>query len=141
MNPTELVDHALDLLLRKDMKSFAGLFAEDGVLEFPFAAPGAPQRVDGRAAIEEYLRGYPDMLDVREVAEKVVHRTEDPEVVIVEMAVDGVVVATATPYRMRYIAVLTVRDGEVRRYRDYWSPAAAAEIMGGATTFAGGSDV
>ena len=32
-------------LVAKDMAAFAGLWAEDGVLEFPFAAPGYPPRI------------------------------------------------------------------------------------------------
>ncbi len=135
-DPVEVVDRALALLLAHDMSGFAGLWAENGVLEFPFAPPGYPQRVEGRAAVREYLRGYPDVLDVRAVPERVVHRTTDPEVIVVEFTADGVVVATGRPYRMRYISVLTVTGGEIRHYRDYWSPLAAAEAMGGADTLA-----
>ncbi|WP_328449552.1 MULTISPECIES: nuclear transport factor 2 family protein [unclassified Amycolatopsis] len=131
MQPRDLVEHALDLLLKHDMAGFAGLWAEDGVLEFPFAAPGYPARVEGREAIADYLRGYPDLLDVRAIAAKTVHETADPAVVVVEMTVAGVVVATRKPYELSYIAVLTVADGEIRHYRDYWSPLAAAELMGG----------
>ncbi|MEV4579646.1 nuclear transport factor 2 family protein [Nonomuraea jabiensis] len=144
MNPRELVEHALDLLLAKDMRAFAGLWAEAGVIEFPFAPPGYPERVEGRTAVQKYLRDYPDLLDVREITEKVVHQSVDSEVVIVEFEAAGLVVATGKPYRMRYVAVITVRDGEIQRYRDYWNPMAAAEIMGGAdelsTAFAGGVD-
>ena len=53
MKPQELVSHALELLLAQDMAAFAGLWAEDGVLEFPFAAPGYPAMVEGRAAVTE----------------------------------------------------------------------------------------
>jgi ketosteroid isomerase-like protein len=60
------------------------------------------------------------------------HQSVDPEVVIVEFGATGIVVATGAPYQMRYIAVITVREGEIQRYRDYWSPQAAAEAMGGA---------
>jgi len=34
-------------------------------------------------------------------------------------------------YRMRYVAILTARDGEIARYRDYWNPLAGAELLGG----------
>ena len=132
MNPRELVEHALELLLAKDMAAFAGLWAEDGILEFPFAAPGYPPRLDGRAAVADYLRGYPDVLDVREIPAKMLHQTDDPDVVIAEFEAAGIVVATGQPYTMRYIAVITVRDGEIARYRDYWSPLAVTEAMGGA---------
>lgn len=142
LNPTDLVHHALDLLLAKDMVGFADLWSDAGVLEFPFAAPGYPPQVVGRAAIRDYLRDYPSSFDVRDVTEKVVHQTTDPAVVIVEFAIDGVAVATAKPYLMRYIAVITVTDGMIERYRDYWSPLAAAEAMGGTDAviaFAGGT--
>lgn len=39
---------------------------------------------------------------------------------------------------MRYISVITVRDGEIADYRDYWNPLAVAAALGGAeelTTF------
>ncbi|WP_310967048.1 MULTISPECIES: nuclear transport factor 2 family protein [unclassified Amycolatopsis] len=128
----DFVEHALDLLLKHDMNGFAGLWAEDGVLEFPFAGPGYPNHVEGREAIREYLRDYPNLLDIREVTAKTVHETTDPAVVVVEFTVAGVVVATQKPYELSYIAVITVSDGLIRHYRDYWSPLAAAEILGGA---------
>lgn len=139
MNAPELVEHALDLLLAKDMAAFAGLWAEDGILEFPFAAPGYPPRIDGRAAVADYMRGYPDILDVRDIAQKVVHQTADPDVVIVEFEAAGIVAATGQPYAMRYIAVITVRNSEIQSYRDYWSPLAATEAMGGAEQLLGGA--
>ncbi|GAB3396355.1 nuclear transport factor 2 family protein [Amycolatopsis echigonensis] len=125
-----LIDHALDLLIRHDMAGFVQLFAEDAVAEFPFAAPGRPERLEGRAALADYLRDYPNLLDIREVAAKTVHQTTDPEVSIAEFELAGVAVATQKPYRLRYIVVLTVRDGLIRRYRDYWSPLAVADVLG-----------
>ncbi|WP_285477920.1 nuclear transport factor 2 family protein [Amycolatopsis sp. NBRC 101858] len=127
----DLVDQGIDLLLKHDMAGFAGLWAPDGVLEFPFAGPGCPKRVEGRDAIRDYLRDYPNLLDIREVVAKTVHETTDPAVVVAEFTVAGVVVATGKPYELSYIAVITVEDGEIRHYRDYWSPLAAAEILGG----------
>jgi uncharacterized protein len=127
----DLVEHALELLLKHDMAGFAGLWAEDGVLEFPFASAGYPARVEGRDAIREYLRDYPNLLDIREVTAKTVHQTADPAVVVAEFTVAGIVVATQKPYELSYIAVITVENGEIRTYRDYWSPLAAAEVLGG----------
>ena len=132
MKPQELVSHALELLLAQDMAAFAGLWAQGGVLEFPFAAPGYPTLVEGRAAVTEYMRRYPDILKIEEIPQPVMHQSVDPEVVIVEFEASGTVVATRAPYRMSYIAVITVRDNEIQRYRDYWSPLAAADAMGGA---------
>jgi ketosteroid isomerase-like protein len=133
MNTRAVVDRALELLIAQDMAGFAGLWAEDGVLEFPFAAPGFPSRLEGRAAVAAYMSGYPDILRISEFPTVVMHQSVDPDVVIVEFEAAGTVVATGAPYRMRYIAVITVRDGEIASYRDYWSPAAAAEVVGGSS--------
>jgi ketosteroid isomerase-like protein len=130
--PTDVVDRAMDLLLAHDMAGFAGLWAVDGTIEFPFAPAGYPQRVEGRAAVTEYLRDYTDHVDLRAITSRTVHRTADPEVVVVEFEVDGIAVRTGRPYRMKYISVITVRGGEIAGYRDYWSPVAAAEALGGA---------
>jgi ketosteroid isomerase-like protein len=142
MNAQAVVDRALELLIAQDVAGFAALWAEDGVLEFPFAAPGFPSWLEGRAAVAEYMSGYPDILRIKEFPAVVVHQSVDPDVVIVEFEAAGTVVATGAPYRMRYIAVITVRDGEIESYRDYWSPAAAAEVVGGSSelrdAFAGG---
>lgn len=142
MSARELVDKALDLLLAHDMAGFAGLWAADGAIEFPFAPPGYPRQVTGRDAIADYLKDYPNQLDIQAITEQTIHETADPAVVVVEFEVAGTVVRTGQPYRMRYIGVITVRDGEIVHYRDYWNPLAAAEAMGGLdqlmTTFAGG---
>jgi len=138
----DLVDEALKLLLDKDMAGFAALWAVDGVLEFPFAPAGYPRQLAGRQAVREYLRDYPDQVDLRAITQRTVHQTEDPEVVVVEFEVDGIAVRTGRPYQLGYIAVITARHGEIVRYRDYWSPLAAAEAMGGldelASAFVGG---
>ncbi|MFG1792869.1 nuclear transport factor 2 family protein [Nocardia sp. NPDC049149] len=130
--PSAVVHEALRLLLAKDMAGFAGLWAEQGSIEFPFAPPGYPTEVIGRAAIADYLRGYPEMADIQSIDPPTVHVTADPDIVVVEFSVDGVAVRTGRPYRLRYIAVITVRAGEIAHYRDYWSPLAAAEALGGA---------
>ncbi|WP_086663524.1 nuclear transport factor 2 family protein [Lentzea kentuckyensis] len=124
----DLIPRALQLLLDKDMTGFAGLWAEDGVMEFPFAPPGYPARLEGRAAIEDYLRDYPKMLDIQGFPTQVVHQSTNPDVAVVEFDAEGVVVATGKPYRFSYIAVIIVRDGEIVSYRDYWNPLYVQEL-------------
>ncbi|MFD6563196.1 nuclear transport factor 2 family protein [Micromonospora profundi] len=95
---TDLFHKATDLLLAKDMAGFIALFADDGVMEFPFASAGQPSRVAGRAALHDYLIGYPDILDIREILD--------------------------------VTAVLTISDGRIVHYRDYWNPLAVQELLG-----------
>jgi uncharacterized protein len=129
--PAEVFHEAMRRLLAKDMPGFVALFAPDAVMEFPFAPPGQPSRVEGLEQLHDYLGHYPELLDVRELRDVTVHETTDPEVVIVEFKAAGTVVATARPYEATYIAVLTVRDGLLHHYRDYWNPLVAQETLGG----------
>jgi len=143
MNVIAVTQRALSLLSVNDFARFAELWAEDGVIEFPFAPPGYPQQVRGRAAIHEYLKDYPNTLHIDWIVDPHIHATDAPDVAVVEFAAAGTVVASGKPYEMRYISVVTVRDGTITRYRDYWSPAAAADIMGGLPEFVaafGGTD-
>ncbi|MGW0159244.1 nuclear transport factor 2 family protein [Mycobacterium sp. NPDC003323] len=125
-----VIDRAFELLLSQDMAAFAMLWAPAGIMEFPFAGPGQPRRLDGRAAVTDYLAGYTDMLDLRAIPVQTRHQTLDPQTVIVEFEAEGIAVAAQRPYRLGYIAVITVTTDGIASYRDYWSPAAAAEALG-----------
>ncbi|WP_052865418.1 nuclear transport factor 2 family protein [Streptomyces niger] len=125
--PEELFRHGLRLLLDKDIPGWVGLWAEDGVMEFPFAPDGWPRRLEGRDAVAAYMRGYPDHIDLHDIPELRIHRTEDPETIVAEMRGVGRLVRTGAPYDMTYIAVVTVREGRIASYRDYWNPLAVLE--------------
>jgi uncharacterized protein len=109
-------------LLAKDMAAFIALFAEDAVMEIPFAPPGRPNRLVGRKAVHDYLIDYPSLLDVHHITDVTLHRTTDPDVIVAEFTADGLVIATGQPYDQRYVTVMTVRNGQVVHYRDYWNP-------------------
>jgi uncharacterized protein len=128
--PEETFRLMLDLLLAKDMDAVADLWAEHGTAEFPFAAGSSPERLDGREAVRGYLAGYPDLLDVRAYPAITVHHTRQPDTVVVEFTADGRTVSTGEPYRLRYITVVTTRNGLITHYRDYWNPLAVAEAAG-----------
>jgi ketosteroid isomerase-like protein len=117
-----------------DMNGQADLFAENGVLEWPFAAPGMPRRIEGREAIREVL------LPLGEAARRagrrlrgydavVVHDTTDPQEIVVEFEVEGERADDGEPYRLSYIQVLRVVDGEIALLRDYWNPLALTALL------------
>jgi len=122
-------DRAVELLLQHDMVGFAQLWAPAGTMDFPFAAGDQPTHLDGRDAFVEYLRHYTDMVDVRDVQVHAVHTTADPDTLVAEWAASGVVVTTGRPYRMPYIAVITVGPEGITGYRDYWNLAVVAEAL------------
>jgi ketosteroid isomerase-like protein len=126
-SPEALFRHGLRLLLDKDVPAWVDLWAENGVMEFPFAPEGWPRRLEGKEAVAAYMRDYPDHIDLQEIPDLRIHRTDDPGTLVVEMRAVGRVVHTGAPYDMTYIAVVTFRDGLITGYRDYWNPLAVQE--------------
>ncbi|MGW7573365.1 nuclear transport factor 2 family protein [Streptomyces sp. NPDC054765] len=127
LTAAELYRHGLQLLLEKDIPAWVDLWDEDGVLEFPFAPQGWPERLEGRQAIADYMRHYPDHIDVHDYPDVQIHQTTRPERVVVEMRGVGRLVETGSPFDMTYIAVVTVKDGRITYYRDYWNPLAVQQ--------------
>ncbi|MFB8182416.1 nuclear transport factor 2 family protein [Streptomyces sp. NPDC055966] len=126
-SPEQLYRHSLRLLLDKDIDAWTALWAEDGVMEFPFAPPGWPRRLEGRDAIAAYMSGYPDHIDLHDFPDLRIHRTTDVRTVVAEMRGLGLLVETGAPFDMTYIAVVTVREGQFTSYRDYWNPLAVQQ--------------
>lgn len=128
----ELLRKSLDTFLTKDMKGWTDLCADDVVAEFPFAPAGSLARIEGKSALYDYLRGYPDAIDVTSLPTLTVHATDDPAVAIAEWSASGTVVSNGNPYEMRYATFVTVRDGLIVHYREYWNPQAFMAAMNGA---------
>lgn len=131
LTSVERVQRSLDTFLAKDMKGWTEFCADDVIAEFPFAPPGAPARIEGRAALYEYLRNYPDAIDIRSLPTVHIYATDDPNVAIAEWSASGAVLANGNPYEMRYATFVTFRDGQIVNYREYWNPQAFLAAMGG----------
>jgi ketosteroid isomerase-like protein len=123
--PADVVGESLLLASTGDFDAYLELFHDEIVFEFPFAPPGRPHRVEGKSALREYLDRYPGRIEFVRLRELVVHETTDPEVVVFEMGIDGRHKETGEPYEMGYVSVVTVHEGKILRYRDYWNPLAA----------------
>lgn len=127
--PEQVFRNGMSLLVKNDFEAWAGLFAQDAVMEFPYAPEGAPRRVEGRAAIAAYMRPFPEHMEVRELTDLVIHTTGDPRTAVVEFGSAGRAVATDEPFAMSYVVILTVENGLITRYRDYWNPLDAPASM------------
>jgi ketosteroid isomerase-like protein len=107
----------------------ADLYAEDAVVELPFA-PSSPTRLAGREAVRAHFAaaaGGPLKLQASNVT---VHDTGDPEVVIAEFHYDGLVTTTGHSFRVANIQVLRVRNGKIVSSRDYHNHLALAAALG-----------
>ncbi|MGC5566544.1 nuclear transport factor 2 family protein [Streptomyces sp. FR-108] len=134
--PADLFRRGLRMLIDKDIPAWVGLWSDEGVLEFPFAPAGWPKRLEGKAAVADYMRHYPDHIDLHDFPDVKVHETDDRGTIVVEMRGVGRVVETGEPFDMTYVAVVTVSRGLITHYRDYWNPLAVSP--GGATDFTRG---
>ncbi|MFF7476090.1 nuclear transport factor 2 family protein [Streptomyces sp. NPDC008092] len=131
LTAADLVRRSLDIFLAKDMKAWADQCDENVVVEFPFAPEGSPARLEGRAAVYEYLKGYPDLIDVHRITSATVHATDDPDTAVADWSVTGRVLANGNPYDMSYATFVTFKDGKIVKYREYWNPLAFLKALGG----------
>jgi ketosteroid isomerase-like protein len=100
-----------------EIDGWLALCSDDIAVEFPFA-PRAAQRIDGKEALSAHLKGrVARRLSAPEVEHLTVHQSADPTTVIAEMTIRGEEGATRAA-----IAVVTVHDGLMTLYRDYWNP-------------------
>jgi ketosteroid isomerase-like protein len=133
LTAVQLLQRSLDAFLAKDMKAWTDLCTDDVVAEFPFAPEGTPARIEGRSELFEYLRNYPDVIDVREIPTTRIYPTDDPNVAIAEWSVAGSVVSNGNPYNMRYATFVTFRGGLIANYREYWNPQVFLAALSGAS--------
>jgi uncharacterized protein len=116
-SPPEIAERLLTGISQRRWTELPALYAEDAVVEQPFSP--APVRLTGRDAIAAHFAGAAD-LPLRLTADNVVlHRTADPEVVIVEYDYLAENTTTGHTTTVRNIQVLRVRAGLIVTSRDY----------------------
>lgn len=112
----------------------ADLFTEDIVFEFPYAPEGFPRRLDGLTALKGHLARLDPILELREFTLHTAHVSENA--VVFEFSCKGEGIATGLPYDQDYVSVVTLREGRISHYRDYWNPLVVLSALGGAQTAA-----
>ena len=93
--------------------------ADDAEFEFRYIFPGWPRTLSGRDALMVLYAGYGDNIVLDRADALVIHRSQDPRVVIIEYEVHGNVVATGASYENRFISVVTIEDRKIVQWRDY----------------------
>ena len=129
--PADVLAQRRRLILSGDVDGYADLFAPDGVIEAPFAPPGAPSRLEGREAIREHSRrvmASPVRLEDFEDVE--VHQTQDPEVVIVEPRVKATLTTTGRSFVATSIQIYRIREGQIVLFRDFADPRVLEDLTG-----------
>jgi ketosteroid isomerase-like protein len=111
--------------------------AADAVFEFRYDFPGWPRIVSGRDALMSLYSGYGNNIVLHGADALVVHRSQDPRVVVIEYDVHGKILANGASYDNRFIAVVTIEDRKIVHWRDYMDSLAAMTALNKAAPEAG----
>ena len=131
-SPRETAERFLGAAIGADPGDMADCYAPSFVIEMPFTVEGLfPERVETtREELRARLRAGAATRRYKRLGNVVIHETTDPGVVIVEYELHGEFTETAEPFSMRFLMVLTVRDGQIVHSRDYSNPIVGARVIG-----------
>ena len=140
-NPKYAAFAALDPFFDIVMQGLAGAvdgdhyfeaIADDAVFEYRYVFPGFPSKIEGRAALMALYSGYGDSTVLHSGDALIVHRSQDPRVLIIEYEVHGEKLATGNSYDNRFISVVTIENRKIVHWRDYMDSLAAFTAASGA---------
>jgi uncharacterized protein len=131
----EIVQRGLAGLV--DGEHYFDVVAADALFEFRYIFPGWPQTVRGRDALMALYASYGNNIVLHGADQLVIHRSQDPRVVIIEYDVHGKLVATGSSYDNRFISVVSIDGRKIVRWRDYMDSLAAMTALSQAATGAG----
>jgi len=120
---------SLDALRNNNIEGWLMMWAEDGIMEFPFAPPGYPRLV-GKQAIRDYIARLPNIVRFDCFPSIQFHHIDGGKGMIVEFTAQGQALKSERPYVQSYVSVIEFLDGRVRQYRDYWNPDAVRAAIG-----------
>ena len=128
---TDILREGLGNRIDTTAEGFLDLFAEDCVFEAPYAPPGFITRIEGRDALERYLKVLPELIRIDDFFDLRVSEMADPNKVVLEFRGSGEG-RTGAPYDQKWISVIETRDGEITNYADYWDPRITLAALGDA---------
>ena len=131
----QIVQRYLYLYAQQSWDEWIDLWADDGVLEFPFAPLGRQSRYVGKADILAYMKAVAARMTGGIKSEGLgyfnVHAMADPAAICLEMSVKGRILETGAPYVQKYISIIETKGGKLSLYREYWNPLVSMDANGG----------
>lgn len=120
----------LDFQATNQMKKFKELWADDAVVEFPYAPPSLVARVEGKEAIFKYYKDTPNQFTEWKFTISRFYETPNPNIVLIEWHGTAKIAGTGRLYDQIYIGYLQMRDGKIFHYKEYWNPIIVLEAFG-----------
>ncbi|MFI9381374.1 nuclear transport factor 2 family protein [Kutzneria sp. NPDC052558] len=122
--PRDVLEQFRQAVIDQSAETLASLYAADAVHEFPFTRPGLPSRLSGRDEIMRWTTAMWPAVTYRRYRTLAIHDTGDPDTIVVEQE------AVGADFALPNIVVLTVRAGQITRFRDYVNILAAEAVLG-----------
>lgn len=127
--PQEVAEKLIRGISAGRYAELAALYAEDCVIEVPLAPGRGRPRTEGGAAIRKHFAAMPDQPFTLRVHDLVVHRTEDPELVVAEWDYEVTSKTTGRSVLAANVQFLRVRDGLIVHTRDFHDHPRFAEVL------------
>ncbi|NOK11392.1 nuclear transport factor 2 family protein [Corallococcus exercitus] len=122
---TRLMDAHL-ALIATDVERWLALFADDAVVEFPYAPSlGGPARLEGISAIRAYFAPITKHFQGLTFTNARRYPGADGQTGWLEVHGTATLQPGNIPYAQDYVMRMQVRDGRIAHYREYWNPLAA----------------
>ena len=125
-----LIQRYTQFLFEKDIDGWMSLLEDNFVIEFPFAPQGRPDRIEGKVALYTYMQAINDV-EFRGILQQQIHLTLDPDIIIVELTLEGSIISTGRAFNSKYVWIMKMKDGKLIHQRDYWNPLTLLEARGG----------
>ena len=128
-NPRRVFEHLVTGITAGRWEELPALYADDAVIEFPFATR-TPARLEGRQQIREHFSRAAGLAMQLDVSAVTIHETADPEVIVAEFNYGGTVTTTGRSIVLSNVQVMRVHEGRIVTSRDYHNHSAIADALG-----------
>nr|WP_242589682.1 nuclear transport factor 2 family protein [Corallococcus macrosporus] len=113
-------------LIATYVERWLALFADDAVVEFPYAPSlGTPSRLEGIGAIRAYFAPITQHFQGLTFTNVRRYPGADGQTGWLEVHGTATLQPGNIPYAQDYVMRMQVRDGRIAHYREYWNPLAA----------------
>jgi ketosteroid isomerase-like protein len=110
-------------LIGTDIEAWLGLFAQDAVVEFPYArALGHSPTLQGKDAIAAYFRPAVQAFTQLHFRDLRIDSGADPDIAFAQVHGSAVLMPGAHAYEQDYVMWLRTKAGRVTHYIEYWNP-------------------
>lgn len=114
-----------------DGEHFYDAIAEDAQFEFLYRFPGWPEVISGWENLIAAYSGYGNSIVLEKGDGIAVHHDKERGVVTLEYQVHGKTVKTGAAYDNRFVSIVTVKNRQIVRWRDYMDSLAAWQALTG----------